>query len=211
MNHQKMLHMIAYRQRSNRRGAIIPLIAITLPVMLILLGFSVDLAYMQNTRMELRAATDAAARAGATRLSQTDDIMQARDFAKLVARSNFVAGQALELSDSDIAVGRSSPNSNGRWIFTEGGTPPNSVRIVGNRSASSVNGAVSLFFGSLVGQTSFEPQQSATASFLNVDICLVLDRSSSMKLDADSSESGMSISGSSSVQYSQCHKPLDST
>lgn len=48
-----------------------------------------------------------------------------------------------------------------------------------------------LFFGGFVGQSNFEPVQTATASFLNVDICLVLDRSSSMKLNADSSESGM--------------------
>ncbi|MGI9427853.1 MAG: vWA domain-containing protein, partial [Bythopirellula sp.] len=64
----------------------------------------------------------------------------------------------------------------------------------GNRTAGSLDGPVSLFFGGIVGQPEFEPAQAATASFLNVDICLVLDRSSSMKLNADSSESGMSIS-----------------
>lgn len=179
-----------------RNGAILPLVAITMPVMLILLGFSVDLAYMQNTRMELRAATDAAARAAATRLSQTDDILQAKARAKLIARSNFVAGKPLELSDSDIQIGRSQPNGAGRWVFTAGASPPNSVRILGNRSAGSIGGTVPLFFGGFVGQSDFEPVQTATASFLNVDICLVLDRSSSMKLNADSSESGMYISDS---------------
>jgi len=161
---------------------------------LILMGFSVDLAYMQNSRMELRAATDAASRAAATKLSQTDDVAQARAQAKFVARSNRVAGTALELSDGDIQIGRSEPNNAGRWVFNVGGSPPNSVRVLGNRTSGSIGGAVPLFFGSFVGQPNFEPVQSATASFLNVDICLVLDRSSSMKLNADSSESGMNLS-----------------
>ena len=174
-----------------RHGAMLPLVVIVMPVMLILLGFSVDLAYMQNARMELRAATDAAARAAATKLSQTDDVVQARAQAKLVARSNRVAGASLELSDGDIQIGRSEPNMAGRWMFKAGGAPPNSVRVLGNRTSGSLGGAVPLFFGAFAGQPEFEPVQSATASFLNVDICLVLDRSSSMKLNADSSESGM--------------------
>ncbi len=179
-----------------RRGAILPLVAITLPVLMILLGFSVDLAYMQNARMELRAATDAAARAAATTLSQTDNIVLARERAKQIARSNYVGGATLELRDQDIEIGRSLPNGNGRWVFSAGATPPNSVRVSGNRTSSSLGGAVPLFFGGFVGQTNFEPVQTATASFLNVDICLVLDRSTSMKLNADSSEAGMNTADS---------------
>ncbi|MCA9241954.1 MAG: hypothetical protein KDA37_17205, partial [Planctomycetales bacterium] len=45
----------------NRRGAMLPLIAIALPVVVVLLGFAVDLAFMQLTRLELQAVTDAAA------------------------------------------------------------------------------------------------------------------------------------------------------
>lgn len=184
------------RANARRQGAILPLVAIIMPVMLILMGFSVDLAYMQNSRMELRAATDAAARAAATKLSQTDDTLAARNQAKLVAGQNFVAGQNLQLSDSDILIGRSEPNGAGRWQFTAGATPPNSVRVLGNRTAGSLNGPVSLFFGGLVGQANFEPVQTATASFLNVDICLVLDRSTSMKVDENSSEEGLYTSDS---------------
>jgi len=194
MNPLSSLPILYSRPKRSRRGAILPLVAITMPVMLILLGFSIDLAYMQNTRMELRAATDAAARAAATRLSQTDDIALARAYAKQVARSNTVAGVSLELSDADITLGRSEPNKNGRWVFRAAGSPPNSVRVIGHRTTKSTNGPVPLFFGSFVGQNNFEPRQTATASFLNVDICLVLDRSSSMKLNADSSESGMNLS-----------------
>ena len=191
---KKKLQSVYANAKQPRRGVILPLVVIILPVMIILLGFSVDLAYMQNSRMELRAATDAAARAAATKLSQTDDVAQAREHAKLVARSNQVAGASLLLSDGDIQIGRSEPDASGRWVFNVGGSPPNSVRVLGNRSAGSLGGAVPLFFGAFVGQSNFEPVQTATASFLNVDICLVLDRSSSMKLNVDSSETGLYLS-----------------
>ncbi len=194
MIHKRSLRYCQGNSQPSREGAILPLVAIVLPVMLVLLGFSVDLAFMQNARMELRAATDAAARAAATKLSQTDDIRLAREQAKLVARSNQVAGEPLKLRDTDIQIGRSEPNAAGRWVFNPAGSPPNSVRVLGSRAASSIDGAIPLFFGVFIGQTHFEPEQTATASFLNVDICLVLDRSSSMKLNADSSESGLSIS-----------------
>jgi len=201
MIHKPSTSKFPGRKIQTRRGAILPLVAIIMPVMLILLGISVDLAYIQNTRMELRAATDAAARAAATRLSQTDDITLARERAKLVASRNFVAGKNLVLEDSDITFGRSEPNAAGRWIFNEAGTPPNSVRVLSQRTSDS-GGAIPLFFGSFTGQAGFETRQTATASFLNVDICLVLDRSSSMKLGVDSEERGM---GSSDPRF--CESP----
>src|SRR6185503_15035893 len=102
------MHALVCRSNRRRRGAMLPLIAILLPMLLIFLGFAVDLAYMQTTRLELRAAADSAARAGATRLSQTDDQNQARDVAKDIARQNTVAGSALQLRTSDVRIGRST-------------------------------------------------------------------------------------------------------
>lgn len=167
------------------------LVALLLPIVLLFLGFAVDLAYMQITRMELRAAADAAARAGATRLSQTDSDAQARSRAQLIARRNTVAGEPLVLEDSDVEIGQSVQDASGKWVFTAGATPSNAVRVVAPRDAGSAGGSVRLFFGSMIGRTNFEPVQTATASFLNVDICLVLDRSTSMKLDVVGQTGGM--------------------
>lgn len=179
------------RYPSNRRGAMLPLIAIMLPVLMVFIGFAVDLAHMQNTRLEMRAATDSAARAAATNLSHTDSSSQARAEAKRVASLNVVAGKSLELKNGDIEVGHSDRNSAGKWVFTKGGSPKNSVRVTSRRTASSPGGAVPMFFGSFIGRPDFEPTATATASFENVDICLVLDRSTSMKVDIDSDEVGL--------------------
>jgi hypothetical protein len=66
-------------------------------------------------------------------------------------------------------------------VFANGGRPANAVRVTAQRTRGSSGGPVALFFGSLIGTPTFQPVQTATASFLNVDICLVLDRSTSMK------------------------------
>ena len=177
--------------RGNRRGVMLPLIAVLLPVLMVFVGFSVDLAYMQNTRLEMRVATDSAARAAATRLSATDSQAAALAEAHRVAGLNQVAGQPLKLDDSDVEFGHSQKNADDSWTFTVGGTPTNAVRVNSRRTGSSPSGSVPLYFGSFFGRSDFEPTETATASFLNIDICLVLDRSTSMKVDVDSEEEGL--------------------
>lgn len=177
--------------RRNRRGVMLPLIAFLLPMMLVFLGFAVDLAYMQSTRLELRATTDAAARAAATKLSQTDSTNKARTAAKDIALANSVAGVGLKLADSDVVFGRSAPNNNDEFVFVAGKTPYNAVRVTGDRRTGSETGAVGLLLGKLHSTMSFEPVATSTASFLNIDVCLVLDRSTSMKADVTATSSGM--------------------
>ena len=164
-----------------RKGAILPLVAFLLPVMIIFLGFSIDLAFMQRARIELRSATDAAARAAAIELSKSGDLDQARTAAKTMASLNQVAGKPLVIADSDVEFGRSERDASGAWGFVTDATPMNSVRITGDRSGASVDGAVNLYFNSFYGGPDYEPSFTAVSSFLNVDVCLVLDRSGSME------------------------------
>lgn len=165
----------------DRRGAMLPLVAILLPVLIIFLGFSVDLAYMQNTRMELRSATDAAARAGAVELVQTESSSMARAAAMAMAEKNLVAGKPLQIREADVQIGRSTQSESGDWSFVEGGKPFNAVRVTGDRTTSSPGGGVSLFFNQFYGGKPFEPKLTAVSTFLNFDISLVLDRSGSMQ------------------------------
>ncbi|TWT85610.1 von Willebrand factor type A domain protein [Posidoniimonas polymericola] len=169
----------------------LPLIAVLLPVMLVFLGFAVDVAYMQNTRLELHAVTDAAARAAASTLSRTDSKKLARDAAERIADSNRIAGQPLKLAVSQIEFGRSVRSESGKYEFSVNTQPYNAVRVTGDRREGSDTGAVPLLFGKIIGAKKFEPVFTSTASFLNVDICLVLDRSTSMKADVNATTSGM--------------------
>ncbi len=74
--------------RRPRRGIIVILAAVGLLVLLATTILSVDTAYIQLTRTELRVATDAAAKAAAEALMRTQDTAQAVAAAKSMASLN---------------------------------------------------------------------------------------------------------------------------
>ncbi len=168
--------------RDDRRGVIVVLTAVMIIVFMAAVAFSVDVSYMQLSKAKLRAATDAAARAAGEGLSRQQDIDYARQQAKDIASANQVAGEPLLLDDSDIVFGRSSQQASGAWAFNPGHSPVNAVRVFGRRTADSQSGSIPIFFGRVFNVLDFEPIQSATVVRLDRDICLVVDRSSSMKL-----------------------------
>ncbi|MEN1682192.1 MAG: VWA domain-containing protein [Planctomycetota bacterium] len=172
------------RRRPDRRGAILVLVAVILPVFALLAAFAIDVAWMQLVRTELRTATDAASRAGAKTLSMEQDQALARAAAIDAASRNNVGGRALGLAPADVQFGNSAqPNPSARFAFRDASTPINAVHVDGRRTAGSPDGPVPLFFGRLLGVNTFEPTQSATSTMLDRDICLVIDRSGSMGLD----------------------------
>ncbi|MFO1092203.1 MAG: VWA domain-containing protein [Planctomycetaceae bacterium] len=172
-----------------RRGAVAALMAILFPVVLILCLFSVNLAYMLLMRTELRVATDSAARAASATYSRTNNEAASITAAKQIALQNQVGGVGLVLNDADVVFGRTSqPSAGARYQFSTGAGTRNAVTI--NATASSRP----LFGGQIFSSRLFSPQQTATASFDNIDICLVLDRSSSMKLYATETGGAMSTS-----------------
>lgn len=168
-------------RKANRRGAMLVLIAVCLPLFLIMAAFAVDVAWMQLVRTELRTSTDAAARAGAKELSLSQSTNTARNRAKEVARRNLVAGEPLQLANNDIVFGRGvQANEAARFKFTAGGNSPNAVQVMGRRDKGSQSGPVNLLFAGVLGVEQFKPVETATSTQLDRDICLVVDRSGSM-------------------------------
>ena len=178
---------------NNRKAAILTLFILMLPVLLIMLGFSVDLAYMHLVQTELRLASDNAARVASDSLSRYENEERAIQTGIDVAKQFTVAGTPLRLRASDFDFGRATADDNGTYIFDTNGWPFNAVCVNAARNSNSLDGTVPLFFSRLVGSDEYSPQVTAIASFLNVDICLVLDRSTSMKFKVDSTETGMSL------------------
>lgn len=172
---------IGWRKGSERRGAIMPLIALLLPVLLILASFVVNLAYMELTRAELRIASDAATRAAGYALATTGQQVEARFAAREATARNLVAGQQTVLRNQDIVFGvarRSGIDS--RYQFSPGGNNVNAVQVLARRDSASGSGAVSLILPTFGAVTEFEPNQLAISSQVELDIALVLDRSGSM-------------------------------
>jgi Ca-activated chloride channel homolog len=174
-------HSCRTQSSTHRRAAMLVLIAICLPLCLIMAAFAVDVAWMQLARTELRTATDAAARAGTKELSLSQTESAARTRAKQVAARNLVAGAPLKLADADIQVGRGAQTGTGtKFKFTPATTLLNSMRVTGKRTSGSLSGPVGLMFAGVLGVKDFQPQEVATSTLLDRDICLVVDRSGSM-------------------------------
>jgi len=157
------------------------LIAIMLIGFMIAVAFSVDIAQMHLSRTELRAATDAASKAAAQELSVTLDINAAIARGQAIAALNTVNGDPLLLAAGDFTFGRSAELASGKFGFSAGETPMNSVLVNGRRTFGSPSGPVPLFFGNIFGVQFFEPTSTATATYIERDIVLVVDRSGSMR------------------------------
>jgi hypothetical protein len=143
--------------------------------------FSVDVAYVHLVNSELRASTDAAARAAVDTLGLTDSLEQATQAAIDVAAANRVAGQPLILEPGDIVFGRTHYQPDGSLLFAASEIPYGAARVTGRKLDDSPSGAVPLFFAAIVGSPEYETSVIATASRLDRDICLVVDRSGSME------------------------------
>lgn len=176
----RLLARFEARQRRWKRGTTIFLLLFAILVLLITAAMSIDVAYMQLTRTQLRSATDAATRAGCAELSFSQNESSARQAAKDAAALNYVAGQPLKLADNEIVFGKATVTGSGVWTFKANSKPYNGVQVLGNRTSSSLSGSVNLFLGKLVSRGQFEPTMTATAAQLNRDLALVIDRSGSM-------------------------------
>lgn len=171
------------RPDKKRRGAIVVLVAVLLGLFLATAAFSVDVAYMNLVKVELRASTDAAATAAVETLGRTGSTASAQQAAINVAAMNTVAGAPLSLEASDIVFGRSIVQNDGTIAFYAGYTPYSAARVTGRKTSGSPSGSVPLFFARIFDINMFQTQQVATAARWDRDIALVVDRSGSMNFD----------------------------
>ena len=79
------------KSRENRRGALAVLFALLLPVLLIMVSFTTDMAMMASAKGQLGTASDAAALAGAAKLISSNRIAGSSDPTEMsIARTKAV-------------------------------------------------------------------------------------------------------------------------
>ncbi|WP_417730765.1 VWA domain-containing protein [Rosistilla oblonga] len=179
--------------RNRRKGSIVVLVAITLPVLFILAALAINASYMQLTRTELFIATDAATRAAGRTFSELQNVDDAKTAAQSTAAKNMVAGQALQLRTGDAAneieFGMTSNDGTySRFQFNKvsssslasGDVKANAVRVLGRRDTGSLGGSIHTLFPKFLTTDTFNPTQTSVAMQVDRDISLVLDRSGSM-------------------------------
>ncbi len=175
-------NMLKKRSVVPRRGALVPLFAITLPALLLLCAVAINIAHFRMLRTELKIATDASAHAAGRAMSVYQDVDQTIDFAKLIGGMNKVGNAPFQLADEQIVFGRSiRPSPTSKYNFTEypianvrnGVVNPNSVAI-------NAAGTFPLLLASIGRHSSLSLEQQSIATQVDRDIVLVLDKSGSM-------------------------------
>jgi Flp pilus assembly protein TadG len=169
-----------------RNGAIIPLFAVMLPVVLILGAFAINIAYLELNRTEMVIASDAASRATGREFALSNDQAGAMAKGRTAASLNTVGGRPLLLADGDFIFGQSARASvSDRYSFTPGGAFPNAVEVTTRRTVGSPSGPVNLPLPGFFSSTAIESRQTSRSNQIEVDIALVIDRSGSMAYGAN--------------------------
>jgi Ca-activated chloride channel family protein len=169
------------RSSKQRRGSIMPMMAVMLPVTLGISAFAINIAYIELNRTEMYVAADAAARASGREFALNWDQKKAIEIGKAAGQRNPVGGKPFTLVDSDFVFGEATRQGvNTRYSFNPGGANPNAVQVDVRRVKGSANGSI----GSLMAYGNMTADVDATiTSRVNqaeADVCLVIDRSGSM-------------------------------
>jgi Flp pilus assembly protein TadG len=147
---------------SRRKGAVLPLVAASLTLLIGFMALAVDVGYLYSVSAEVQRTADAASLGGAAVLLESDEWAevgeQAMADAYSLASMNPVGGINIA-DDSVIEVGY--------WEWTthtftagdiESTVTPNAVRVVANRND------INLFFASVIGVNSTDVSRESIAA-----------------------------------------------
>ena len=184
---------------SNRKAAVAPLFAFLLPALLALCALAINVSQLQLTSTELKIATDVAAHAGGRAMSLEQSTDAAWDAVTWAASLNDVAGRPLIVPEDEnhIQFGQStrSQGGHGRYDFTvvsraavdNGSESANSVSVIGEVDLPLFFRGLRRNTGNSTGDTSstesitnVDLSRRSTATQVDRDIALILDRSGSM-------------------------------
>jgi Ca-activated chloride channel homolog len=149
-----------------------------------LAGLSINIAYMELVRSEQRLAIDASSKAALVVLGQTQSSTQARQAAKSIAALHRIAGRSVILADEDIVIGASAGTSSGLYAFSQSNSNSsvvlNSIRVNSSLNRLQSGGIPTLLIPQMMGLNSFSSEQTVVSTRIDMDVCVVVDRSGSM-------------------------------
>jgi hypothetical protein len=162
---------------TNRRGSIVPLVAVALAVVMAGIAVALDRAWIDIAQVELTTATDAAALAAARELACDDLLIPGSDVAVRVAAAraaaievaslNTVVRQPVILQTSDVTFGQmvydASTDTN---LFLQTELVPQTVVVTGIRERSRSN-PIALVLQGLAGQSTADLARLAVATIDN--------------------------------------------
>lgn len=169
----------------DRRGAVVPLVAVSLTALLGFVALAVDVGMMAVVRTQAQNAADAAAMAGARTLNGDPDVgYRVPDVlpnARAAATANRTGHTTISASQVAVQIG-SYTYDLGQKRFVQN-IPPDSTDTP-NLVEATINATNPTSFAAVLGLGSFSTQTVATAVHRPRDVAVILDMSGSMRFDS---------------------------
>ncbi len=186
-----MCFLVSRNFRSDRRGVVAMMYALTLPVLMFGIGLAVDFTHAAQVRTELNSAADAAVLA-----ALTPSMMQQTNAAAQTAAQNMFNGQIANLTslaagDTTVTITVTNPGGN---------TLIRNVTVAYDAQNDNI-------FAGVLGFSTMEVAGSSSASASlapNIDFYLLLDNSPSMSLPATQAGINTMISLTAQQQDGGC-------
>lgn len=155
-------------------------LALLLPVVLAVSAYAINVVYMELARTEIQISIDLASRAAAKTLASTGSRQLAREQAQRLLDANPCLKNRIELSPNDVMFGVAvRQREEDRYTF-KSGPSPNAIKL---RSRQEFN--LPVLFPTAGVPISVRPLKSTIAVKTEMDVALLLDRSSSMSYAYD--------------------------
>lgn len=163
------------RGRRSRQGAMLVFLAILLPAVLAVCAYAINVVYMELARTEIQISVDLASRAAARTLASTGDKQQARAQAQRLLDANPCLRTTIQLAPNDITFGVAVRSREEERYTFRNGPSPNAIQLRSNQEFK-----LPILFPTSGVPISVRPIKSTIAAQTEMDIALLLDRSSSM-------------------------------
>ncbi|MFO0961092.1 MAG: pilus assembly protein TadG-related protein [Isosphaeraceae bacterium] len=177
--------MRTYELARPRRGAVLPMMAISAIVLLGFVALAIDVGMIATARCQCQNAADAAAMAGARALNgdgtNSYNVSGVTPAAMAIAKANKVNGKALDASNLSLATGSYT------YDYSQSGFVPNipaSASDTPNLVQATVNYTGKNLFAPIFGVGGYNISVVATAAHRPRDVALILDLSGSMRFDS---------------------------
>ncbi|MEM6981239.1 MAG: pilus assembly protein TadG-related protein, partial [Planctomycetota bacterium] len=181
------------RLASKRRGGVLVLLAIMLPLLLLMSTYAINVAYVESVNTDVQIATDAAVQAAGRAYIETADENAALAAAQDAASRNPINGVTMPIVMRDLEFGISQRrNLSGRYNFTpvSGGALGNAVRMTTRSVNEAATPILKPIFPTMGTTLEIRPIRSAVSTQSTMDVALVIDRSGSMAYASDESSAG---------------------
>ncbi|TWU51597.1 vWA domain-containing protein [Rubripirellula reticaptiva] len=169
----------------HRAGSAMVAVVILVSALFVVAAMVINLAHIQVVNAKVQIVADASARAAGRVYAETGNEAHALVAAQQLAAMNPIQSVVVPIEAGDLEYGLSTRNSKNKAYTFTAAENGNSVRVTTNAFANGSGTGVSTVFPAFGQGMEIRPARTATNTQSTLDVCLIVDRSGSMRYAAN--------------------------